>query len=77
MEIKNRIELAKLNLQKAEKAKTIAETQKTAAEQQIEEVKVQMAAEGVTPETINEEIAKLEAQVEADVTKVEGLIPTV
>jgi chromosome segregation ATPase len=77
MDIKNRIELAKLNLGKAEKAQTIAQTQKQAAEQQLEEIKGQMTAEGVTPETITAEITKLEAQVEADVTKVEGLIPKV
>lgn len=77
MDIKNRIEVAKNNLRKAEQAKTVAETQKAAAEKQQQEVIEEMAQEGVTPETANDEIAKLEASITNDLTKVEGLIPNV
>lgn len=76
LDIKNRIEAAKTNLRRAENAKTVAETQKATAEAQLEEVKVKMLEAGVTPETINDEIAKLEVKLTADLTKVERLIPT-
>jgi len=75
MDVKNRIEVAKVNLKKAEQAKTIKETQKKAAEQQRDEVIVKLAQEGVTPETVAEEIAKLDSEIQASLTKVEGLIP--
>lgn len=77
MDIKNRIEVAKINLRKAENAKVQAETQKATAEKQLAEVIEQMAAEGVTPDTIQQEIAKLENQVETDLGRVEALIPKV
>ncbi|MGP9042140.1 hypothetical protein [Cytobacillus kochii] len=76
LEIKNRIETAKANLRKAENAKTVAETQKATAEQNLEEVKVKMSELGVTPETIQDEISKLEEKLQADLSKVERLIPT-
>lgn len=75
MDIKNRIEVAKINLKKAENAKTIKETQKAAAEKQRDEVIEKMAAEGVTPETVADEVARLEAEIQEGLTKVEGLIP--
>lgn len=75
MEIKNRIEIAKVNLRKAENAKVQAETQLEAARKQQEEVVVKMQEAGVTPETIAEEIKKLEGQVEEGLAKVEQLIP--
>lgn len=75
MEINQRIEAAKANLKKAENAKTVAETQKSAAEKQLEENVQEMAAAGVTPETISLEIQTLEDQVAADLDKVERLIP--
>lgn len=77
MDIKTRIETAKGNLKRAEQAKTVAETQKTAAEQQREEVVQKMAAEGVTPETIGTKIAELETSLTETLAKVEGLIPQV
>lgn len=75
MDIKNRIEVAKINLKKAENAKTVKETQKAAAEKQRDEVITKMAAEGVTPETVATEIAALESEIQEGLTKVEGLIP--
>ena len=77
MDIKTRIETAKNNLKRAEQSKTVAETQKAAAEQQREEVVQKMVAEGVTPETIGAEIAKLETAITDTLTTVEGLIPQV
>lgn len=76
LDIKNRLETAKANVRKAENAKTVAETQKANAEQQLEEVKGKMAEAGVTPENINEEIVKLEEKLNTDLSKVERLIPT-
>jgi len=77
MELKNRIEMAKLNLRKAENAKVQAETQKATADQQLEEVKVKMLEAGVTPETIKQEIERLASKVKEDLEKVERLIPSV
>ncbi|WP_214812292.1 hypothetical protein [Exiguobacterium sp. s181] len=73
--LKDRLEQAKTNVRSAENAKTIAETQKASAEQQLEEVIAKMKEEGVTPETINEEIVKLESKITEDLGKVERLIP--
>lgn len=75
MDIKSRIDVAKINLKKAEQAKTIKETQKAAAEKQRDEVMERMAQEGVTPDTVGDEIAKLEAEIVDNLTKVERLIP--
>lgn len=75
--MKNRIEVAKLNLRKAENAKIAAETQLAQAESQQKEIITQMEAAGVTPETISTVIGQLEAQIQADLTTVEQLIPVV
>lgn len=75
MDIKNRIEIAKVNLKKAENAKTVKETQLAAAEKQRDEVIAKMAAEGVAPENIALEIAALESEIQEGLTKIEGLIP--
>ena len=77
MDIKLRIETAKANLKRAEQAKTVAETQQASAVQQREEVVQKMAAEGVTPETIDKTISDLETSITKTLTKVEGLIPQV
>ena len=77
MDIKNRLEVCKINLKKAEQAKTVKETQKKAAEQQRDDVIAKMAQEGVTPETVGEVIAQLDAEIQANLTKVEGLIPRI
>lgn len=73
--IQSRIEQAKANLRKAENAKTVAETQKANAEEQLQEVETKMTEAGVTPETISEEITQLEYKIQEDLTKVERLIP--
>lgn len=77
MDIKNRIEVAKANLKRAEQTKTVKETQLSAAEKQRDEVIVKMAEAGVTPETVAAEIGKLDTEIQEGLTKVEGLIPTV
>lgn len=77
MDAKNRIEIAKVRIEKAKNAKLVAETQKAGAEKEVKAVIEKMAELGVTPDTIAEEIAKLQAEVEANLTKVEQLIPTV
>lgn len=77
MDTKQRIEAAKERLRKAEQTKTIAETQKAAAEKQKDEIVAKMLEMGVTPETITAEIEKLEASIEADLQKIESMIPVV
>lgn len=77
MDTKQRIELAKSNLKRAEQAKTVAEVQKTTAEQQQKEIEAQMLELGVTPDTIGNEITRLNAAMEEELTKVENLIPKV
>lgn len=76
MDIKSRIEAAKANVRRAENARVVAQTQKENAEEQLRGVDSQMAEAGVTPETINDEIARLEAKLNDDLAKVERLIPT-
>ncbi len=72
-----RIEAAKSNLNKAEKAKLQAETQKEHAEKQLEEVKQKMAVAGVTPENIESTIQELDESIKKDLEKIENLIPQV
>ncbi|GKU79337.1 hypothetical protein [Paenibacillus sp. L3-i20] len=77
MDSKQRIELAKVRIDKAKKAQTIAETEKSAAERQQGEVTIKMAELNVTPETAQAEIAALESLVDSELSKVEDLIPNV
>lgn len=73
--LKDRLDQAKANVRNAENAATVAETQKASAEQQLSEIEAKMKEEGVTPDTINEEIVKLESKITEDLGKVERLIP--
>jgi hypothetical protein len=77
MDTKQRIELAKTNLKRAETTKITLETQKTEAEKQRDEMVEKLKAEGVTPETAAQEIANLETSINENLGKVETLIPTV
>ena len=77
MDVKTRIENAKQKLKRAETVKITAETQLEAAEKQKAEIVGEMAAQGVTPENIQPEIAKLEAEIVNDLEKAEKLIPEV
>ena len=77
MDAKNRIEMAKLNLRKAENAKIQADTQHEAAERSLKEVVEKMLEYNVTPETIEAEIQKIEASINADLDSIEKLIPEV
>ncbi len=75
MDAKTRIEAAKVRLNTMEKAKVAAETQKDAAVKQRDEIVTEMAAENVTPETIEAEIAKEEAAALDALDKAEKLMP--
>jgi len=66
-----------MNLKKAEQAQTVAATQKEAAEKQLAEVVTDMEKEGVTPETIQQEIAQTEAARDMALDKFEQLLPKV
>lgn len=77
MDIKTRIESAKLKLRNAENAKITAETQKKTAEDNLKDVVVKMSEHGVTPETIDVEIANLEKSINEDLESIERLIPEV
>lgn len=77
MDAKQRIELGKLNLKKAEQSQTVAATQKEAAEKQLNEVVADMQKESVTPETIKQEIATVEAARDSSLDKFEQLLPKV
>lgn len=75
MDNKDKIELLKANLKKAEQAKTVAETQKAAATDQIADIEIDMASNGVTPATITAEIERLEKEIVEAIASVESLLP--
>jgi chromosome segregation ATPase len=77
MTVKERIETAKAQLDKAEKAKTIAETQLEAATKQCDETIAEMGKYGVDPSSITNEIAALSEQVETELSEIERSIPQV
>lgn len=74
---KQRIESLKDGLNRAKNAKLVAETNKQNAEQQLEQIKEQMAAEGVHPSDIQQAIQQLDVQMETDIQRVESLMPQV
>jgi chromosome segregation ATPase len=74
---KQRIELAKVGLQKAERAQVQAETEEKTAKEQREEIAGKLKELKVTPETAPKEIADLDQSISERLTKVEGLIPKV
>ncbi len=77
MTVKERIEAAKAQLEKAEKAKTVAETQLETATKQCDEVIASMKEYGVDPETIQGEIDRLTTQVDTELDEIEKAIPQV
>jgi len=77
MDDKMRIEALQSKYEKAQKALTVAETQHTAAKEQLAEVEKDMAAAGVTPNTIDVEMQKLRDEQSALFEKLEALIPEV
>ncbi|QII49523.1 hypothetical protein G3M81_12575 [Bacillus paralicheniformis] len=77
MNIRERIEAAKANLSRAEKVKLQAETQKEHAEKQLADLEEKMKEVGVTPETIESEIQRLDESIKSDLEKIESLIPQV
>ncbi len=77
MTVKERIEAAKASLEKAEKAKTVAETQLETANKQCDEVIASMKEYGVDPETIQGEIDRLTNEVNTELDEIEKAIPQV
>lgn len=77
MTVKERIEAAKTNLEKAERAKTVAETQLETANKQCDEVIANMKEYGVDPETIQGEIDRLTNEVNTELDEIEKAIPQV
>ena len=77
MGIKERIEAAKEKLEKAQRAKTVAETQLETAQKQVNDVVEEMKKYGVSPDTIDDEIKKLSEAVEEGLKAVEDGIPEV
>lgn len=77
MGFKYRIEQAQAKLKDAEQAKTVAETQLKTAKDECDAVIKEMETLGVTPENIEAEIAKLEAEVNDGLTAIEQAIPTI
>lgn len=77
MDFKYRIEQAQAKLKDAEQAKTVAETQLKTAKDECDAVIKEMEMLGVTPENIEAEIAKLEAEVNDGLTAIEQAIPTI
>lgn len=77
MTVKERIEAAKAQLDKAEKAKTVAETQLETATKQCDEIIASMSEYGVDPNTITDEISRLTAQVDKELSEIEQSIPQV
>ena len=72
-----RIEKAKERLEAAKNAKTKAETQLEAAQEQCDKVVEEMKQLGVTPDTIEAEITRLSESVEENLKNVESNIPEV
>ena len=77
MDIKERIEKAKERLEAAKNAKTKAETQLEAAQEQCDKVVEAMKQLDVTPDTIKAEITRLSESVEENLKNVESNIPEV
>lgn len=77
MTVKERIEAAKANLEKAEKAKTVAETQLETANKQCDEVIASMREYGVDPETIQGEIDRLTNEINTELDEIEKAVPQV
>ncbi len=69
-----RLENLKSQIESGKVEKTRAETNLQTYEKQRDEIITQMAELGVTPETVDNEIARLEQQIEADLREAEGLL---
>ena len=77
MDIKERIEKAKERLEAAKNAKTKAETQLEAAQEQCDKEVEETKQLGVTPDTIEAEITRLSESVEENLKNVENNIPEI
>lgn len=74
---KVRIEKAKEGLEKAKTQKTRKETEKEQAIIKRDELIQEIKEEGVSPETIADEIGKLEVKIKEGLQQVEEKIPEV
>ena len=73
-DITARLNSLKSQIDTGKTEKTRAETNLQTYEKQRDEVVAEMAELGITPETVNAEIARLDAEIEADLSKVEELL---
>jgi chromosome segregation ATPase len=77
LSVKERIEKAQENLEKAKTAKTTTEVQVTEAEKQLAQVVEDMGKMNVTPTNIQAEIEKLDQSTNANLDKIEATMPQV
>lgn len=73
-DIAARLNNLKSQIETGKTEKTRAETNLESYTKQRDEVVAEMAELGVTPETVDAEIARLDAEVEADLNKAEELL---
>lgn len=73
-EVTARLNNLKSQIDQGKTEKTRAETNLQNYEKQRDEVVVEMAELGVTPETVDAEIAGLDQEIEADLSKAEELL---
>ena len=73
-DITARLNNLKAQIDQGKTEKTRAETNLESYTKQRDEVVAEMAELGVTPETVDAEIARLDAEVEADLAKAEELL---
>ena len=73
-DITARLNNLKAQIDQGKTEKTRAETNLESYTKQRDEVVKEMAELGVTPETVDAEIARLDAEVEADLAKAEELL---
>ena len=62
-------------LEEARTLKSKAEGRKEQLEAERQQILEEMQAEGVTPDTLEEEIARLRGELEAKLTEAESLVP--
>jgi hypothetical protein len=77
LSVKERIEQAQKNLERAKTAKTTTEVQKAEAEKQLTQVIEDMKGMNVTPVSIQGEIERLEKLINENLDKIEATMPQV
>lgn len=74
IDITARLNSLKAKIEQGKVEKTRAETNLESYTKQRDEIVAEMAQYGVTPETIDGEIERLEKEIEADLAKAEELL---